>query len=176
MMLLQCAARLSLVLAAAAAAPFPASAAELNDYPTAVRADYVFGWLRGTSAPPLLSARLVGGGPPTVLFPDGSLNAAGRSGFQLRGGLWLDDGQSLGIEAGTLYLCESTDRARVGNVPGTVIGRPFFNVLLGAPDVELVSAPGILSGQAVAIAASSHFCGADVALRKALCIEPKSTR
>src|SRR5262249_21954103 len=76
-----------------------------------------------------------------------------------------------GIEAGTLYLCESTDRARVGNVPGTVIGRPFFNVLLGAPDVELVSSPGVLSGQSVATATSSHFCGADVALRKSLCCD-----
>jgi hypothetical protein len=73
--------------------------------------------------------------------------------------------------AGTLHLCQSTDGARVGNVPGTVIGRPFFNVLLGAPDVELVSVPGILSGQAVDIASSSHFCGADVALRKTLCCD-----
>ena len=75
-------------------------------------ADYTFGWLRGASAPPLLSARPVGGGPPTVLFPDGGLNGDGRSGFQLRGGLWLDDGESLGIEAEpALYLCRSEDRA-----------------------------------------------------------------
>jgi hypothetical protein len=134
-------------------------------------ADYVFGWLRGAQSPPLLSARPVGGGPPTILFPNGNLNDDGRSGFQLRGGLWIDDGQSLGIEAGTLYLCESTDRARVGNDPGTIIGRPFFNALLGAPDVELVSAPGILSGQAVDIATASHFCGADIALRKAICCD-----
>src|SRR5262245_44880276 len=134
-------------------------------------ADYVFGWLRGASAPPLLSAQPVGGGPPTVLFPNGRLNDDGRSGFQLRGGLWLDQGETLGVEAGALYLCESSDRARVGNVPGTVIGRPFFNTLLGTPDVELVSVPGILSGQAVDIASSSHFCGVDVALRKAICCD-----
>src|SRR5229473_3344336 len=46
MMLLQGAGRLGLVLAAAAAAQFAASAAELNDYPTAARADYVFACMK----------------------------------------------------------------------------------------------------------------------------------
>jgi Putative beta barrel porin-7 (BBP7) len=132
-------------------------------------ADYTFGWIRGATSPPLLSARPVGGGPSTVLFPDGSLNEDGRSGFQLRGGLWLDDFAAFGIEAGALYLGKSEDRARVGDTPGQAIGRPFFNALLGAPDIELVSVPGALSGQAVAVAAASEFCGADLAFRKVLC-------
>ena len=46
MVLLQGAGRLGLVLTAAAAAQFPASAAELNDYPTAARADYVFACMK----------------------------------------------------------------------------------------------------------------------------------
>jgi len=46
MMLLQGAGRLSLVLAAAAVARFAVSAAELNDYPTAARADYVFACMK----------------------------------------------------------------------------------------------------------------------------------
>jgi hypothetical protein len=46
MMLLQGAGRLGSVLAAAAAAQFAASAAELNDYPTAARADYVFACMK----------------------------------------------------------------------------------------------------------------------------------
>src|SRR5258708_34029704 len=46
MMLLQGAGRLGLVLAAAAAAQFAASAAEFNDYPTAARADYVFACMK----------------------------------------------------------------------------------------------------------------------------------
>jgi hypothetical protein len=149
-------------------APAEAAAAPSHFWASA---DYTFGWLRGASAPPLLSARPVGGGPPTVLFPDGGRNGDGRSGFQVRGGLWLDEGESLGIEAGALYLCRSEDRARVGDTPGRVIARPFFNALLGAPDVELVSVPGALSGRAAIDADASHFCGADVALRKALCCD-----
>jgi hypothetical protein len=136
-----------------------------------VSADYVFGWLRGASAPPLLSARPISGGPPTVLFPDGGLNGDGRSGFQLRGGLWLDACATCGIEVGTLYLCSSEDRARVGDTSGTIIGRPFFNALLGAPDVELVSVPGALSGRAAIDAEASHFCGADVAFHNAICCD-----
>ena len=46
MTLLQGAGRLGLVLAAAAAAQFPAAAAELNDYPTVARADYVFACMK----------------------------------------------------------------------------------------------------------------------------------
>jgi len=46
MMLLQGAGWLGLVLAAAAAAQFPAAAAELNDYPTVARADYVFACMK----------------------------------------------------------------------------------------------------------------------------------
>ncbi len=42
MMFLRSARRLSLALVAAAAAELPVGAAELNDYPTAARADYVF--------------------------------------------------------------------------------------------------------------------------------------
>src|SRR5262249_51462479 len=38
--------RLGLALAAAAAAQLPAGAAELNDYPTAARADYVFACMK----------------------------------------------------------------------------------------------------------------------------------
>ena len=118
-----------------------------------------------------MTATPVGGGPPTVLFPNESLNGGGRSGFQVRGGLWLDAGETFGVEAGALYLCESTDQGEAGNTPGTVIGRPFFNAQLGAPDVELVSVPGVLSGASAAIAASSNFCAADLAFRKAICCD-----
>ena len=46
MKLLQATGRLGFMLAAAAAAQFPASAVELNDYPTAARADYVFACMK----------------------------------------------------------------------------------------------------------------------------------
>jgi hypothetical protein len=45
-MFLRSARRLSLALVAAAAAELPVGAAELNDYPTAARADYVFACMK----------------------------------------------------------------------------------------------------------------------------------
>ena len=46
MTFLRSARRLSLALVAAAAAELPVGAAELNDYPTAARADYVFACMK----------------------------------------------------------------------------------------------------------------------------------
>jgi hypothetical protein len=42
-----------------------------------------------------------------------------------------------------------------------VIGRPFFNVITGAEDAELVSAPGVLTG-AVGVNLSSRLQGAEL--------------
>ncbi|MBO0700742.1 MAG: BBP7 family outer membrane beta-barrel protein [Zavarzinella sp.] len=132
-------------------------------------AEYVFGWVRGAASPPLLIATPTGGGTPSVLFPNDRLNGDVRGGFQLRGGLWLDECQTCGIEAGVFVLCPSADRARVGDTPGTIIGRPFFNVQTGAPDFQLVSQPGALSGRSAVDAESSHFCAFDLAFHKAIC-------
>ncbi len=57
----------------------------------------------------------------------------------------------------------------MGDTPGAVIGRPFFNAMTNSPDVELVSVPGMLSGRAAINAVSSDFWGADAAFRKMIC-------
>ena len=132
-------------------------------------AEYVAGWVRGASAPPLLTATPVGGGPPTVLFGGENVNNVSRSGFHLRGGLWLDESRTWGVEGGLFFLCNSADRARVGDTPGAIIGRPFFNTQTGGPDIQLVSVPGALSGRAAIDAEGSHFWGVDLACRKSLC-------
>jgi hypothetical protein len=134
-------------------------------------AEYAFGWLNGASAPPLLTATPVVTSQPSVLFGDRNLNGDVRNGFQLRGGFWLDECGTCGIDAGMLYLSGAAHRARVGDTPGTVIARPFTNALTNLPDAELVSVPGALSGRATIDAVSSDFWGADVALRKLICCD-----
>jgi Putative beta barrel porin-7 (BBP7) len=131
-----------------------------------VSADYTFGWLSGASAPPLLTAMPAAGGAGAVLFGDRDRNGGFRNGFQLRGGLWLDECGTCGIDAGLLYLCGLSDGAAVGDTPGTIVGRPFVNVTTGLPDAELVSLPGALSGHAGVDAESSGLCAADIGLRK----------
>ncbi|HKB02874.1 MAG TPA: BBP7 family outer membrane beta-barrel protein, partial [Gemmataceae bacterium] len=88
-----------------------------------------------------------------------------------RGGLWLDECQKCGIEAGVFVLCPSADRARIGDTPGMIIGRPFFNVQTGAPDFQFVSEPGTLSGRSAVDSESSHFCALDLAFRKEICCD-----
>ena len=98
------------------------------------------------NAPPLLTARPVGGTTQTVLF-GGNLNDNFRNGFQLRGGFWLNDCGTCGLEAGMLFLGGLAQRTSVGDTTGTVIGRPFFNAVTNMPDEQLISVPGTLSGR-----------------------------
>jgi hypothetical protein len=134
-------------------------------------ADYTFGWIRGVKVPPLLTTISGPGAPPTVLFGNDNLNTGVRSGFQLRGGFWLDQCATCGIEAGVLFLDGVTDRGLAGDRPGAIIGRPFFNTLTNAPDFQIVSVPGSVSGRAAIDAASHELCGADVAISKAICCD-----
>jgi Putative beta barrel porin-7 (BBP7) len=136
-----------------------------------VSAENVFGWISGANSPPLLVAAPVGGTTSSLLFGSGDLNSGLRNGFQIRGGFWLNECGTCGLEAGMLYLPGLAERARVGDTPGTIIARPFINALTGGPDAELVSVPGALSGRAAIDAVSSDFWAADVALRKLICCD-----
>jgi hypothetical protein len=133
--------------------------------------DYTFGWVSGASSPPLFTATPVGGGPPVTLFGDRDVNGGVRSGIQLRGGLWLDEAGTCGIEAGMLNLCSRSQHAAFGDTPGMIIARPFINATTGLPDAELVSFPGVLSGNGGVDAKSSGFCAADIGLRKLICCD-----
>jgi hypothetical protein len=108
---------------------------------------------------------------PTVLFGNDYLNTGVRSGFHLRCGFWLDRCATCGIEAGGLFLDGVTDRGLTGNQPGAIIGGPFFNTQTNAPDFQIVSVPGSVSGRAAIDAASHELCGADVAFRTAICCD-----
>jgi len=133
--------------------------------------DYTFGWIRGVDAPPLVTATPVGSTTSTALFGGNNLNGGFRNGFQLRGGFWLDECGTCGIDAGMLFLGGVADRFAVGDIPGTIVGRPFINALTNAPDAQLVSVPGALSGRVTVDAVSSDFWGADVAVRKLICCD-----
>jgi hypothetical protein len=133
--------------------------------------DFFVGWVRGVHAPPLLTAKPSPGGASLVLFGNDNLDGESRTGFQFRGGFWLDSCATCGIEAGGLFLNGVTDRGRAGGAPGAIIGRPFFNALTSAPDFEIVSVPGAVTGGAAIDAAAHALCGADIAFRHALCCD-----
>jgi hypothetical protein len=116
-----------------------------------------------------VTATPVGGTTPTVLFGGGNLNDGYRNGFQVRGGFWLNECGTCGLEGGVLFLGSVAQRTTIGDTPGAVIGRPFIDATTNLPDEQLVSVPGLLSGRVTIDAVSSDFWGADAALRKLIC-------
>jgi hypothetical protein len=97
-----------------------------------------------------------------VLF-GGPIDNEERSGGRFRAGYWFNCQQTCGIEGGYFFLGSRSVNFTVGSpdVGSAVIGRPFFNVITGAEDAQLVSIPGVLTG-AVAANLSSRLQGAEL--------------
>jgi hypothetical protein len=97
-----------------------------------------------------------------VLFGGGIDNDV-RSGGRFRAGYWLDDEQTCGIEGGYFFLSSRSVNFAAGSADAgsLVISRPFFNVITGMEDSELVSVPGVLNGT-VAVNLSSRLQGAEL--------------
>ena len=133
-------------------------------------ADYTFGWIRGVAVQPLLTATPAAGGTPTVLFGDKQFDGGFRSGFQLRGGLWLDEYGTVGLEAGMLFLGGLAERGQGGDL---IRARSLGGVLQrrDAPDFQIVSSLGAVAGRASIDVTSSDFWGAEAAFRKLICCD-----
>ncbi len=91
-----------------------------------------------------------------------------RSGFRIRFGWWLAGFPGWGIEGEYAGLEENVENYYSGMSAGApILARPFFNVLTGANDAELVAFPGVVTGD-ISATTVSHFEGAAVRLRKQL--------
>jgi hypothetical protein len=74
----------------------------------------------------------------------------------------------VGVEGeyvGTAEEIENFDRNSTGN---PILARPFYNVLTGREDAELVAFPNVVSGR-IRTEAASEFVGAAVRFRRLLC-------
>ena len=143
-----------------------------------ISADYLLWTVQSSGTPPLVVADVPGtpraavGGPSTpgqqVLFGGSGLNGDLRSGFRIDAGFWLGACRRWAISA-DFFLLESENEggtfSSTGNPP---LSRPFFNVLTGRPDAELVAFPGVLSGS-VTVDARNTFGGAGAFLQGNLC-------
>jgi hypothetical protein len=106
-----------------------------------------------------------------VLFGGQRANNDFRNGFRLSGGVWLNCDQTCGLEGEFFFLGRSRDRFAAGSDGSQVIGRPFFNALLGRPDVELVSFPGVVAGTLTVDSRSTAIGGGVNAVHN-LCCDP----
>ncbi|MEI7685136.1 MAG: BBP7 family outer membrane beta-barrel protein [Planctomycetota bacterium] len=142
--------------------------------------DYLFWRVNGDRLPPLVTTG-PGALPPvatagvlpaaTVLFGNNVFNNDFRSGLRGNIGMWLNQSQTLGVQAGGFYVLDNTATASFASDGSTILARPFTSVSLNAPSVpssQLISYPTVVSG-GVNISERNTFSGADFAFRGNAC-------
>jgi hypothetical protein len=130
-------------------------------------AEYLLWWTKSDKAPPLVTS---GAADPLVLSPgalgnadtrvlqDGSLNRGPHSGLRLTAGWWLDDHAGKAIELSGFFLGSRSSRFDASSAQFPVISRPFFDVVAGREEVQLVSFPGFIAGN-VSVRSDSELWG-----------------
>ncbi len=150
-----------------------------------VNADFLFWAVQGSSIPPLVTtspagtprtqAGVLGGPGTTVVFGDQRINNDFRPGFEVQGGLWLDECNRFGIAGDFFFLGDSRQGFAAASLGTPILARPFFNVATNASDAQLIAAggtgngsdsqliafPGLVAGTVV-VNSSSSFLGAGV--------------
>jgi hypothetical protein len=124
-------------------------------------AEYLYWWTKSANLPALVTTSPViplgtagapggalGGPGTTVLLGNSGFNDEGLNGGRFTLGWWLDDCHSWGLEGSYFFLGRRTERDTIAS-PGTaLITRPFFDITIPGPSVEIVSLPSPLPGAA----------------------------
>lgn len=134
-------------------------------------------WQDGVRLPPLLTTSVnpnvprddagVLGVPTTrILYGDESvLDDDAFNGARLQFGFWWDREHTWGVSADYFgFETESTGIA-LSSTGDPILARPFFNIVTGAEDSELIAYPAVSSGT-VAINVDSEFQGAGLQFRR----------
>jgi len=148
-----------------------------------VSGDYLLWWIKDSHFPVLITTGAPGAtalpgvlGQPTttVLFGGSDVDNEERSGGRFRGGLWLDNCHTIGLEASYFFLgSRSVDfnDASNGALGSVIIARPFFDVISGIQNAQLVAFPGIASGE-IHLSSASRLQGAELNLLCNPCCTP----
>jgi hypothetical protein len=131
-------------------------------------AEYLLWWTKGhrlpaliaTGAPGSLATTAALGQPGTqVLFGEDEVDTDVRSGGRFTLGYWLNDRQTVGVEASGLFLGDASSDFN-GSAP--ILGRPFANAdVVPFPETSLlVSFPNLFNGRAAA-ATNNRFWGVE---------------
>jgi len=143
-----------------------------------VQGDYLLWWIKDSQLPALITTGtpgatalpgVLGQRDTRVLFGGGDVENEVRSGGRVTGGFWLDDCHTTGLEASYFFLGSRSvrfDDASNGALGSALIARPFFDVISGIQNAQLVAFPGIASGE-IHVNSSSRLQGAEVNM---LCI------
>jgi len=133
------------------------------------RAEYLQWWVQGANTPALVTSNPNNGILPaaTVLFGNERINEGGKSGGRFTAGYWFSDCATTGLEASFLFVGSSSDAFTASSNGSPLLARPFFNVLSGQQDANLIAAPDIVIGS-VNVNSSRQIYGAEVNFREAL--------
>ncbi|WP_040891851.1 BBP7 family outer membrane beta-barrel protein [Zavarzinella formosa] len=136
---------------------------------------------KGSNIPPLVttaprgSLGTIGLSDTRVAFGGSDMLNDWRSGVRIRGGVWLDKCEGLGLDLGYFSLAQARDRFNASSNGDPGLFRPF-RTPGGAEDAQLAAfidntLGPILSGR-IAINSTSDLMGAEANLRKVLCCDP----
>ncbi len=142
-----------------------------------VHPEYLLWFPNGMYLPPLVTTSVPGtlrqnaGVLPNATILYGNTRNAMKGthpGGRIRFGTWFDRFPGWGLEGEYFGLAQQTEsyfnRATGGN---PILARPFFNIVAGENQSELVGFPGVLDGS-VSVDVTSEFNGAAARLRRSL--------
>lgn len=143
-----------------------------------LRAEYLLWDVSGMDTPPLVttspggtpesSAAVIGQPGTSVLFGGNEINDGSTNGFLISGGFWFSTQRNVAIESEYFSLADQNEGYN-GSSDGTVIlGRPFFNIVDGSEDAQLISYPGQVGGD-VHVATESNLRSLLINGRMPLC-------
>jgi hypothetical protein len=121
-----------------------------------LRAEYLRWDTEGMNTPPLAATSPAGtaqsqaavlGQPGTsVLFGGQEINGSAVNGFRALGGFWIRSDTSFGIEAEYFGLASQNDSFFASGDGAPILGIPYFDVVAGDEASQLISYPGVVSG------------------------------
>jgi hypothetical protein len=133
-----------------------------------IEADYLLWTVKGDQLPALASTGSLGAPGTVVLFGDAAVNERWRSGGQIKAGYWFDPQHSWGVEGSFFGLQDASTGFNAASNGSPVLARPFFNVVSGVQNSQLIAAPALGGGQ-IAINETSRLWGAGLSFRKEIC-------
>jgi hypothetical protein len=148
-----------------------------------VRGEYLLWWIKDSQVPALITTGVPGATPlPGVLGQSGTVVEFGgskvdnqvRAGGRFTGGFWLNDRQRIGLEGGYFFLGSRSvrfDGVSGGAQGSTVIARPFFDVITGTQNSQLVAFPGLATGE-IHLSSSSRLQGGELNMLCIPCCTP----
>ncbi len=130
-------------------------------------------WQDGMQLPPLVTTNLSSPAAPGVLGDPGTRILAGGEAYhdealdggRFRFGLWLDSCHTWGVGAEYFSLSSSNDLFSASSTGNPVLTRPFYDVVGGFENAQLIAFPDVIDGS-VTVHTDSDLVGGGFRFRK----------